>query len=83
MSNMFSSLPLLLLYSRSFSHLQLNRAFLQDATIHGSEEDVSDYELVERGNSSGVNKNQESGKIEPKKYQIVVIDFFQINAIFF
>ena len=34
----------------------------QDATIHGSEENLSVYELVERENTSAVNENLPSGK---------------------
>ena len=50
---------------------------MQDATIHGSEEDVSVYELVERGNSSGVNETQGSGEIEQIN-QKVISDFSSI-----
>ncbi|KAJ7351701.1 hypothetical protein OS493_035961 [Desmophyllum pertusum] len=35
-------------------------SFSEDATIHGSEENLSVYELVERGNPSGVNEHQAS-----------------------
>ncbi|XP_078342292.1 uncharacterized protein LOC144628107 [Oculina patagonica] len=36
------------------------RSFSEEATIHESEENLSVYELVERGNPSGVNENQPS-----------------------
>ena len=42
--------------------LIIKSTFLQDATIHGSEENLSVYELVERGNLSGVNEHQAPGK---------------------
>ena len=39
------------------------------------------YELVERGNSSGVNEPQGSGKIEQKNTK-VINDFFEFYAVF-
>ena len=36
----------------------------QEATIHASNEDLSVYELVERGNTTDINENQNSGTID-------------------
>ena len=62
--------------TQTLSHLQLITP-TQDATIHGSEEDVSVYELVERGNSSGVNETQGSGEIKEINEKVIT-DFFSI-----
>ena len=43
--------------------LRYDHVFLQDATINGSEENLSVYELVERGNASDAPELRQSGTL--------------------